>query len=129
MRSGDKSLKPMTLRLARSRPVTELINSGRTRRHFAFQEIVDARRENDPIIGENADDNCGDENGRNDNVWTKEKSKQTSKKTWRRFFDVSNHAPRRDATAPNHWGDEIVWWTPNCHENRRRSGRGRRRYL
>src|SRR5437660_7472996 len=110
--------------LARANLFRRGVNTGRAGEDFTFQKIVDAGGENDPIVSEDTDDDRGDENGGNNNVWTQEKSQQTSKKTWGRFFDVTNDARRRDATAPNHWGDEIVWWTPNCHENRRRSGSG-----
>src|SRR5262249_50264343 len=45
------------------------VDSRRARKHLSFQKIVDARREDDPVINEAADDQRCNKNCGNEDVW------------------------------------------------------------
>ena len=59
----------------------------------------------------------GNEEDRNYNVGSEEKSKEAARESSPRFF-IAKYAGRFHTSATNYRGNMIIRWMPNCHEER-----------
>ena len=91
------------------------VNARRTSKDFTFQEVVDARRENDPVIDQKPNRERREYYGGKDNIGLEESPKKAAKERSFRLF-VSNHARCVAAAAASNAGNIIIWWTANYHE-------------
>src|SRR5262249_18086075 len=86
--------------------------------NFAFQQVVDARGKDHPVVNQNrrAEDDGND--GWNGDVRPCEESEQTPAKASLRLF-VTNYFWRWLRYAPNNARDRFVWWPPHWHSKSR----------